>query len=302
MNSMYTKQMIDSICAVVLCKNESIHIRRCIDSLLSLTSKILVVDSYSTDSTLQLLSSLPCTVAQHPFISHSDQFNWALDNLPWDDTPWVIRVDADEFLSDNFVSSLLSSGYLDSPNVHAISIKRSIVVDGSVVRFGGLSPSCIRIVRTHIRYPNELMDEHFIVSDSLVSYLAVYIYDYSLKPFSWWIEKHFLYSKKEAIQYLATLPTWRRAHPKLTSLSKRYTQQHLLYYRFPLFFRAFLFFLFRFFFLLGFVNRPSSCRFIFFQCLVYRFLVDFWISIYTFDKFLGDFRSFESDLSEFSHF
>ena len=288
--------MVESLCAVVLCKDESLHIRRCLDSLFSLTSKILVVDSFSTDQTLEYLSSYPCHVLQHSFVSHTDQFNWALDNLPWSDVSWVIRVDADELLSPNFSSLLNCSGLLDSPSCHAISVRRSFIVNGNIVRFAGLSPYCVRIVRSFMRYPFQIMDEHFNVSDDQISKLDACIYDHSLKPFSWWVEKHFYYAKNEAIQYLASLPSWRSLYPQLAHISKTYSTQQILYYKLPLFVRPFLFFFFRFIILFGFVNKPSSCRFLFFQCLIYRLLVDFWIAVYSFDKSSGDFSSFESDL------
>ena len=293
--------MIDSLCVIVLCKNESLHIRRCIKSALALTSKIFVVDSYSTDSTLELLTSFPtCRVVQRTFLNHAEQFNWALDNLPWSGISWVLRLDADELLHDNFPSLLLSSGYLDSFNLHAISLRRAFMVNDSIVRFAGLSPRCVRLVRPYIRYPFQLMDEHFVVPPQHTAHLDAYIYDHSLKSFSWWFEKHFQYSKNEAIQFLASLTSWRSLYPELASISKSYTFQQRLYYRFPLFVRPALFFLFRFVILLGFLNRPSSCRFIFFQCFVYRFFVDFWIFTYSFDKFMGDFRSFEYDLDNSS--
>jgi len=287
------------LCAVVLCKNESVHISRCIESLLELTTRIFIVDSYSEDNTLEILSKYPCIVKHHPFSSHSDQFNWAMDNLPWLGVSWVLRLDADEYLGSKFVSQLFDSQALNSSSIQAISVKRSFVVDGYPVRYGSLTTRCIRIVRSHVRYPLQIMDEHFDVPCSCVFSLDSFIYDYNLKSFSWWLYKHYFYSKKEAIQYLSSRPYWSSLYPELLALSKKFTLQQRFYYKLPPFLRSFVFFLVRYLVFLGFLNRPSASRFIFFQCLAYRLLVDFWIVLYQFDAIRSSYSSLEFDLETF---
>jgi hypothetical protein len=148
-----------------------------------------------------------------------------MDNLPWLDVSWVMRLDSDEILGPSFISELSASQVLSSSSIQAVAIKRSFIVDGSIVRYANLTTRCIRIVRPHIRYPLEVMDERFDVPVSSVYFLDSYIYDYNLKSFSWWLDKHYVYSKKEAIQFLASRPYWRGLYPKLLIISKKLTVQ-----------------------------------------------------------------------------
>ena len=82
--------------AIILTKNEESDIKKCIESLQGWVKRIVVVDSGSTDATLEISRSLGVEVVEKiPFIDYATQFNWAIDNLRID-TTWVLRFDADE--------------------------------------------------------------------------------------------------------------------------------------------------------------------------------------------------------------
>ncbi|MBT8324190.1 MAG: glycosyltransferase, partial [Winogradskyella sp.] len=82
---------------IILTYNEEIHIKRCIESVGQIASSIFVVDSFSTDKTIEIAKGLNANVIQHTWEnSHAKQFNWALDNLPIK-TKWVLKLDADEY-------------------------------------------------------------------------------------------------------------------------------------------------------------------------------------------------------------
>lgn len=70
-----------SITAIILTYQEEKHIERCILSLLDFVDKIVVVDSFSSDNTVQLAKSLGADVFQNEWINYSNQFNWSLENL-----------------------------------------------------------------------------------------------------------------------------------------------------------------------------------------------------------------------------
>jgi len=81
--------------AIILTKNESINIVDCINSIKGLAERIVVVDSGSTDNTVELAKELGADVYTHPFEFSAAQFNWALDNTNIT-TKWVLWLDADE--------------------------------------------------------------------------------------------------------------------------------------------------------------------------------------------------------------
>ena len=95
-----------SVAVVVLTKDEQIHIERCISNAMRVSNEVYVVDSESTDNTCSLAEALGAEVVEHPWPGNqSEQFNWALDNLPLK-SEWVLRLDADEYLTDELIEEL----------------------------------------------------------------------------------------------------------------------------------------------------------------------------------------------------
>ncbi|MEK0439324.1 MAG: hypothetical protein RLZZ504_240 [Bacteroidota bacterium] len=85
------------ISAVIIAFNEAANIGRCIQSVVDLVDEVLVVDSFSTDDTVEIARSMGARVLHHAFEGHIQQKNWAKDQAAND---WVLSLDADECLSD----------------------------------------------------------------------------------------------------------------------------------------------------------------------------------------------------------
>ena len=94
-----------SLTAIILTKNEEKNISKCIKSVSNIAERVVIIDSYSEDRTVQVSESLGADVYQHKFISHSEQFNWALDNIPIS-SKWILRIDADEELTSELINEL----------------------------------------------------------------------------------------------------------------------------------------------------------------------------------------------------
>ena len=76
--------MLD-ITVIVLTYNEALHIRRCLENIKQYASKVYVIDSFSTDKTVDISKELGAIVLQNKWPGNqAEQFNWALDNLPID--------------------------------------------------------------------------------------------------------------------------------------------------------------------------------------------------------------------------
>jgi glycosyltransferase involved in cell wall biosynthesis len=91
------------ITPLILTYNERPNIRRAL-SRLHWAREILVVDSFSTDGTCEVLSELPqVRLIQRQFDNHTSQWNFGLDQVQSD---WVLSLDADYVLSDEFVEEL----------------------------------------------------------------------------------------------------------------------------------------------------------------------------------------------------
>ncbi len=100
----------EKLTAIVPTYNEDVNILACLSSL-SFADEILVVDSFSTDQTLQLAQAMPkVRVLQHRYEGNGPQCNWAMDRATH---PWVLIVDADERVTPELareIESLLESG------------------------------------------------------------------------------------------------------------------------------------------------------------------------------------------------
>lgn len=87
--------MTTPISAIVITKNEEHHLADCIASI-AWADEVLVVDSHSTDRTMEIAQQLATRAIQHPFSNFADQRNYAQAQAAHD---WVLFVDADERVS-----------------------------------------------------------------------------------------------------------------------------------------------------------------------------------------------------------
>jgi glycosyltransferase involved in cell wall biosynthesis len=95
--------MLTSITPVILTFNEVANIERTLQRL-TWAKRIVVVDSFSTDETLEILARYPqVEVYQRQFDTHATQWNYGLSLV---ETPWVLSLDADYCLSDELVVEL----------------------------------------------------------------------------------------------------------------------------------------------------------------------------------------------------
>ena len=90
--------MLD-LSVIILTYNEELHIRRCIENVLPIAKDIFIVDSFSTDRTLEIAKEYAnVSILQNKWENnYAKQFNWGLDQAPIH-TQWVLRLDADEYL------------------------------------------------------------------------------------------------------------------------------------------------------------------------------------------------------------
>jgi glycosyltransferase involved in cell wall biosynthesis len=268
---------------IVLTFNEEIHIQRCLRSAREVTPNIMVVDSGSTDETVSIALAEGARVCHRAWTNHAEQFNWALSQIGVE-AQWVLRLDADEVLSEQLVAELKGRLQTLPDSICGISIPRAVVFQGSRVRWGGMrSVPVVRLFRPSAgRSENRLMDEHIRVEGGLLKFRG-HIIDDNLRTISWWIEKHNSYASREAVEILnLEFNFLRRDEPPLASgtlsvRTKRWIKNRF-YWRAPGGVRAILYFAYRYIFRLGILDRGSANAFHVLQAFWYRFLVDLKVS------------------------
>lgn len=95
--------MKSRISVVIITYNEARNIKRCLDSVLDIADEIIVVDSYSEDSTKEICTSYNLKFIEHEFTGHIEQKNFALQLAQFD---YVLSLDADEALSNELLHQI----------------------------------------------------------------------------------------------------------------------------------------------------------------------------------------------------
>lgn len=258
------------VAAIILTKNEKLHIARCLEKLAPLAPRqVFVVDCFSDDGTQEIARNHGATVVEREWPGNqAAQFNWALEHLPID-SGWILRLDADEYLFPETIAELKSllPGIVDGQvtagglpaDVTSLSLSRARQFLQRRIRFGGREVELVRLFRRGFgKSTASEMDERIVTTGGRNLKLRGKFIDASLMPFADWQAKHRDYAMREA----------RMATSGGANGNKR------LYYRLPPYLRAFAYFCWRYFVRLGFLDGVGGWQWNFWQGLWYRWLVD----------------------------
>lgn len=260
-----------SISVVILTFNEVLHIERCIGSARRVSDKVYVVDSHSTDGTQEIARRLGATVVEHDYVNQAQQMQWAIDNLGLD-TEWVMRMDADEYLTDKLVDEIMTVLPELSEDVTGVYLPLDVIFQGKNVKHGRLhAPKIMRIWRRGKAYMEQRwMDERMVLTEgSAITFKGRFV-DHNLNSLAWWTQKHNNYSNRE----LAVEAMRMYGIGSDDEALKGRNQKKGMYYRLPAFFRAGVYFSVRYFLLGGFIDGKAGLIWATLQAYWYRFLID----------------------------
>lgn len=190
------------------------------------------------------------------------KINWALDNLPIK-TTWVIRLDADEYFTDNCINKLETLISELPDNVNGCTLIRRIHFMGRWMKHSNEYPkTTLRVMRVgHVEMEDRWLDEHIDLKGGKSVNLPLEIVDDSKISLSAWTKKHNDYSIKEAIELIhQEIKLFERtdvySHIDLNAKKKK--TQKSVYSKLPKCWRAFFFFCYRYFFKLGFLDGKEG--------------------------------------------
>lgn len=241
----------------ILTYNEEVDIAACIESAM-LSDDVIVVDSYSSDRTVEIASRYPVRVVQHKFESHGQQRTWMLQNIPTKHE-WVYILEADERMTPLLFAEGLQA------------IKTSQYVGYYVAERVTFMGSWIRHSTQYPRYQMRLFCKDKVwfsdyghtereVCLGATSFLKeTYPHFTCSKGLSRWIEKHNRYSSDEAVETLNQLETgtvnWRDLFFGRTEVERRRALKNLSL-RLP--FRPLIRFFYMYFILGGILDGRSG--------------------------------------------
>jgi glycosyltransferase involved in cell wall biosynthesis len=262
---------------IILTYNEEVNLPDCLRSLAGLHCEIFVVDSGSTDRTLEIAESSGAAIVAHAFENYAAQRNWTLRNLPLQ-TDWVLNLDADERLTPELVTEI-NRILADPPaDIGGFNLRKRTIFMGRWIRHGGHYPSYhLRLFRKDKgQCEDRLYDQHFVADGPLATLQHDYLDVVSSEVNSWTL-RHARWSRLEAQEMLSTVAANAnrvRSDPMGTHTERKRWLREGIYGRAPLFIRPFLYWFYRYILRLGFLDGTEGLIFHFLQGCWYRFLID----------------------------
>lgn len=263
-----------NISVVILTYNSEETIRRTVESALEVSSDIHIVDSYSTDETLTILSKMDVKVVKHKFDNYASQRNWAINELDIK-YEWQLHLDADERLCEGLVCEINNLNLSAESGVVGYHIPRLVYFMGKPIKHGGMYPIWhLRLFKTGAGFcESRQYDQHFYVtgnSDKLKNWMI----DDQRMSISEWVARHNKWADAEAHELIE--PSGGdviQANYFGTPIEKKRANKKI-YERMPLLLRPFLFFIYRYFLRFGFLDGKEGLIFYVLQAFWFRFLVD----------------------------
>lgn len=264
------------VAVIVLTQDEARGIDRCLDSVKGWAAEVWVVDSGSTDDTLDRVRKVTDRVAAHPFETYAAQRNWAQENLELGQ-PWVFHLDADEAVSPKLQAELAAFFQRkDLEGIQGALVRRRILFLGRELRWGGLYPTyhCRLYRKGAGRCEDRRYDQHFVVEGRLAR-LEADVVEHTAPTLAGWTARHARWAQLEAEEMAAPpaeVPG--RVQPELLGnpIQRRRWAKSRLFGRAPRLLRAFAYFLYRYVLRLGFLDGRAG--------LVYHGLQGFWFRFY----------------------
>ena len=172
------------------------HLEEYFDSVLPYVEDVFIVDSRSTDKTVDICLGKGVKIVQRPFLRPSDQCAWELSKLPIK-TPWVLILAQDERLSKSLVeelSTIFDAGI--SEEVDCFTFQWRLWFMGKPLH---AKSTVYRLFRTgHCHVSDVACDEHFY-SDGVVRHLKGIIEHKDTLNLHEWYEKQNLWTTLGAV-------------------------------------------------------------------------------------------------------
>lgn len=269
-----------SLAIIILTHNEELHIDRALQAVSPLGPQVVIVDSGSTDRTLEIAAAHGATILKNPWTNYARQFQWALDHADIQ-ADWVMRLDADEVVEPDLVEEIRQRLPTLPPAVSGVNLKRKHVFMGRWIHHGGRYPLILLRIwrRGHARIEQRWMDEHMLLTQGAAVTFNGGFADVNLNDLGFFTDKHNKYATREAVDVInakrglfardmALAADNTSGAASLTRLLKE-----RLYNRLPPGLAAGSYFLLRYVIQLGFLDGREGAIYHVLQGFWYRYLV-----------------------------
>lgn len=267
---------ISQVALIILTYNEEANIAQALDSVAGWANEIFILDSLSTDRTLEIARRYGCHIAQNKFENYAKQRNHALEHLPIR-SEWVLFLDADEWLP-YALKQEIDAVIATSPEENGFYIKRRLIWMGRWIRRGYYPTWILRLFRYGKgRCEDRAVNEHLIVEGTTGQLRNDFMHE-DRKGVTDWIAKHNGYATREAQELLNTRsePGYQEIDARLfdTQAQRKRWLRQKVWNRMPLLIRPFFYFFYRYVLRAAFLDGKEAFVYHFLQGLWFPLLID----------------------------
>ena len=230
--------MVD-LTAIILTKNEEKNIENCLKSIQGFAKRAVIIDSGSTDSTIELAKKYDFVdVYEHPFENYARQFNWGIDNTNIT-TKWILRLDADERFTPKLCKELSKTvSEHENDNVNGFVLEAWLYFMDKCFKHGGSRKKKLMIFKTGFgRIEDRKMDEHTILSSGEAIEIKEKFLHYDFKDLTTYVKKLNWYATREMQDYIEGTFSDEKFEASDKEIS-RMRSKKTKYYKAPMFFQV----------------------------------------------------------------
>jgi glycosyltransferase involved in cell wall biosynthesis len=177
--------------ALILTKNEEPNLKRVLDKLTWL-EKVVILDSFSTDATLEIAAAYSNTVVvQRAFDTHGQQWNYGLSLL---NSEWALTLDADYVLTEAFIAE--TRNYVNSAEFAAYDTNFKFLVFGKPLLKDNTTPRPVLFKKSLCSYFDDGHTQRLQINGKTGMYKTEILHD-DRKSLSRWLSNQDGYAIKE---------------------------------------------------------------------------------------------------------
>lgn len=221
-----------SISVLILTKNEHQDLPGCLESV-RWSNDIHVLDSQSTDGTIELAQAAGAKVTIRAFDGYASQRNFGLQ-LPFANS-WILILDADERIPEALATEIRNFVNAAKPDVAAARMRRRDIWWGTWLKHAQISPFYVRLVRQRRAHYEREVNEVLVVDGGIQDLVSSFDHYPFSKGLDHWFSKHNVYSHMEALVIASgngMKPSWKVALVG-RDFNERRGHQKAIFYRLP---------------------------------------------------------------------
>ena len=256
------------VSVIVITLNEEENIEQCLKSIYGWSDDIHIVDSYSTDNTIEIAKKYTDNIHTIEKGNWATIRQWALSSIPLK-YEWILFIDADEWLTEDVKNEIIQK-VNSNIEENGFRVPRRFIFLNKWLKHGGQWFGELRLLKHgKVRFLKAGDGESKVV-EGKVGVLKNDMVHQDLKPFSAWIDKHNKISLMAAERHMEI------REEKMDEAIMRKGVLWKIWDKVPLLLRPFLMFFYIYFIKLGFLDGKEG--------LIYHLHHAFWYELLIYTK------------------